>query len=38
MRKLLIVGLVGASLSLASCGAQATIDQAVSSLGSSPYL
>jgi len=38
VRKLLIVGLVGASLSLASCGTQATIDQAVSSLGSSPYL
>ncbi|HEV3267524.1 MAG TPA: hypothetical protein VGZ68_03915 [Acidimicrobiales bacterium] len=38
MRKLLIVGLVGASLGLASCGAQASIDQAVSSLGSSANL
>jgi hypothetical protein len=38
VRKLLIVGLVGASLGLASCGAQASIDQAVSSLGSSPDL
>ncbi|MHB8380366.1 MAG: hypothetical protein ACYDB2_10730 [Acidimicrobiales bacterium] len=35
MRKMMIVGLVGASLGLASCGAQASIDQAVSSLGSS---
>jgi hypothetical protein len=33
-----IVGLIGASLGLASCGAQASIDQAVSSLGSSPNL
>ena len=38
MRKMMIVGLVGASLGLASCGAQASIDQAVSSLGSSPDL
>jgi hypothetical protein len=35
---MMIVGLVGASLGLASCGAQASIDQAVSSLGSSPDL
>lgn len=38
VRKMMIVGLVGASLGLASCGAQASIDQAVSSLGSSPDL
>lgn|GEM_PF-477409 len=38
MRKLMILGLVGASLGLASCGAQASLDQAVSSLGSSPDL
>lgn len=38
MRKMMIVGLVGASLGLASCGAQASIDQAVSSLGSSSDL
>lgn len=38
MRKMMLVGLVGASLALASCGAQASIDQAVSSLGSSPDL
>jgi hypothetical protein len=35
---MMIVGLVGASLGLASCGAQASIDQAVSSLGSSQDL
>ena len=38
MRKMMLLGLVGASLGLASCGAQASIDQAVSSLGSSPDL
>lgn len=38
MRKMMLVGLVGASLGLASCGAQASIDQAVSSFGSSPDL
>ncbi|HVA71365.1 MAG TPA: hypothetical protein VNF08_08610 [Acidimicrobiales bacterium] len=38
MRKIMLVGLVGASLGLASCGAQASIDQAVTSLGASPDL
>jgi len=38
VRKMMLVGLVGASLGLASCGAQASIDQAVTSLGASPYL
>jgi hypothetical protein len=38
MRKMMLVGLVGASLGLASCGAQASIDQAVTSLGSSADL
>lgn len=38
MRKMVITGLVGASLGLASCGSPASIHQAVSSLGSSPDL
>lgn len=37
-RRLLVVAGATAALGLASCGAQATIDQAVSSLGASPYL
>jgi len=36
VQKLLVVGAVAASLALASCGVSASLDQAVSSLGSSP--
>ncbi len=38
MRKMMAVGLVAASLGLASCGAKASPDQTVSSLGASPDL
>ena len=38
MRKLWIVGVVASSMSLAACGVSATINQAVSSIGSSPTL
>lgn len=38
MRKLWIVGAVASSLVLAACGVSASIDQAVSSIGASPYL
>jgi hypothetical protein len=38
MRKLWIVGAVVSSLTLAACGATASINQAVSSIGSSPNL
>lgn len=38
MQKSLVVGAVAASLALASCGVTASLDQAVSSLGSSPNL
>ncbi len=38
MRKLWIVGALVASLVLAACGATASINQAISSIGASPYL
>lgn len=38
MNKLWIVGIVAASLGLSACGATASLNDAVSSLGSSPYL
>ena len=38
MRKLWIIGAVASSITLAACGVSATINQAVSSIGSSPNL
>lgn len=38
MRKMVAVGLVAASLGLASCGAPASLGQTVSSLGASTFL
>ena len=38
MKKLWIVGVVAASLGLSACGATASLNDAVSSLGASPYL
>jgi hypothetical protein len=38
VRKILIIGLAAAALGLSSCGVTASLDQAVSSLGSSPDL
>jgi hypothetical protein len=38
VRKIFIIGLAAASLGLSSCGVTASLDQAVSSLGSSPDL
>jgi hypothetical protein len=38
VRKMMVVGLVAASLGLASCGVKASMDQAVSSLGASADL
>lgn len=38
MRRFWMVGALGASLTLAACGATASINQAISSIGASPYL